>query len=57
MDKHKARMEAKKLRRERLYNMQKQDPVYVPANLSTHHVDYGMSWEDHLAAKKEREQK
>ncbi len=56
MDKHKAKMEAKKLRRERLYH-QMSETTYVPCNLSAHHMDYGMSWEDHQAAKKEREQK
>lgn len=52
--KHKVRVEVKKAMRARRYNMQKNNPVYIPANLSRKHPDYGMSMQDHLMEKEAR---
>lgn len=51
---HSERMELKKARRARLYEMNTQSSVHVAANLGRKHPDYGMSMEEHLAEKAKR---
>jgi hypothetical protein len=52
---HKEKMLKKEQARKAAYECQKHDNMYVPANLSQHHPDSGMSIAEHEEEKTKRQ--
>jgi hypothetical protein len=52
---HKVKMRVKANLRAQRYERQKDDAVYVPANLGVNHPDHGMNWAEHQAEKQARQ--